>query len=124
MNKYNLNYYETMNNANEYFDILEDNIYTVKAELKDKPDELQNVLYQMQTDYETLLELEDRLNIFLENNNYQMVCNQIVINEMYRILIKDALPDDDLEYISDYLDSITEYQLIEDVTNIIDKYNK
>ena len=124
MNKYNLDYYETMNNANEYFDILEDNIYTVKAELKDKPDELQNVLYQMQTDYETLLELEDRLNIFLENNNYQMVCNQIVINEMYRILIKDALPGDDLEYISDYLDSITEYQLIEDVTNIIDKYNK
>lgn len=124
MNKYNLNYYETMNNANEYFDILEDNIYMIKNELKDQPDELQNVLYQMQTDYDTLLELEDRLNIFLENNDYQMVCNQIVINEMYRILIKDALPDDDLEYISDYLDSITEYQLIEDVTNIIDKYNK
>lgn len=124
MNKYNLNYYETMNNANEYFDILEDNIYMIKNELKDQPDELQNVLYQMQTDYDTLLELEDRLNIFLENNDYQMVCNQLVINEMYRILIKDALPDDDLEYISDYLDSITEYQLIEDVTNIIDKYNK
>ena len=124
MNKYNLDYYETMNNANEYFDMLEDNIYTVKDELKDQPDKLQSVLYQMQTDYDTLLELEDRLNIFLENNNYQMVCNQIVINEMYRILIKDALPDDDLEYISDYLDSITEYQLIEDVTNIIDKYNK
>lgn len=124
MNKYNLDYYETMNNANEYFDILEDNIYTVKDEFKDQPDKLQSVLYQMQTDYDTLLELEDRLNIFLENNNYQMVCNQIVINEMYRILIKDALPDDDLEYISDYLDSITEYQLIEDVTNIIDKYNK
>ena len=124
MNKYNLNYYETMNNANEYFDMLEDNIYMIKNELKDQPDELQIVLYQMQTDYDTLLELEDRLNIFLENNDYQMVCNQIVINEMYRILIKDALPDDDLEYISDYLDSITEYQLIEDVTNIIDKYNK
>jgi hypothetical protein len=124
MNKYNLNYYETMNNANEYFDILEDNIYMIKSELKDQPDELQNVLYQMQTDYDTLLELEDRLNVFLENNNYQMVCNQIVINEMYRILIKDALPDDDLEYILDYLDSITEYQLIEDVTHIIDKYNK
>jgi hypothetical protein len=124
MNKYNLNYYETMNNANEYFDILEDNIYMIKNELKDQPDELQSVLYQMQTDYDTLLELEDRLNIFLENNDYQMVCNQLVINEMYRILIKDALPDDDLEYISDYLDSITEYQLIEDVTNIIDKYNK
>lgn len=124
MNKYNLNYYETMNNANEYFDILEDNIYMIKNELKDQPDELQSVLYQMQTDYDTLLELEDRLNIFLENNDYQMVCNQIVINEMYRILIKDALPDVDLEYISDYLDSITEYQLIEDVTNIIDKYNK
>lgn len=124
MNKYNLNYYETMNNANEYFDILEDNIYMIKNELKDQPDELQNALYQMQTDYDTLLELEDRLNIFLENNDYQMVCNQLVINEMYRILIKDALPDDDLEYISDYLDSITEYQLIEDVTNIIDKYNK
>jgi hypothetical protein len=124
MNKYNLNYYETMENANEYLDMIEDNIYMIKNELKDQPDKLQSVLYQMQTDYETLLELEDRLNVFLENNNYQMVCNQIVINEMYRILIKDALPDDDLEYILDYLDSITEYQLIEDVTHIIDKYNK
>lgn len=124
MNKYNLNYYETMENANEYLDMIEDNIYMIKNELKDQPDKLQSVLYQMQTDYEALLELEDRLNVFLENNNYQMVCNQIVINEMYRILIKDALPDDDLEYILDYLDSITEYQLIEDVTHIIDKYNK
>lgn len=123
MNKYNLNYYETMDNANEYFDMLEDNLYTIKTNLKDQPEQLQNVLYQMQTDYETLLELEDRLNLFLENNDYQNICNQLVINEMFRILIKDALPDDDLEYISDYLNSISENQLIEDVTKLIDKYN-
>ena len=123
MNKYNLNYYETMDNANEYFDMLEDNLYTIKTNLKDQPEQLQNVIYQMQTDYETLLELEDRLNLFLENNDYQNVCNQLVINEMFRILIKDALPDDDLEYISDYLNSISENQLIEDVTKLIDKYN-
>lgn len=123
MNKYNLNYYETMDNANEYFDMLEDNLYTIKTNLKDQPEQLQNVIYQMQTDYETLLELEDRLNLFLENNDYQNICNQLVINEMFRILIKDALPDDDLEYISDYLNSISENQLIEDVTKLIDKYN-
>jgi hypothetical protein len=123
MNKYNLDYYETMNNANEYLDMLEDNMETIKFELKDNPEQLEKTLYRMQNDHETLLHLEDMLNMFLENNDYQNVCNQLVINEMFRILITDALPEDDLGYVSDYLMDINENQLIEDVTRVIEKYN-
>ena len=61
INKFNLNYYETMEIANEYLDVLEDNMTTLKNELKDNPEELDNILTLMQTDVETILELNDKL---------------------------------------------------------------
>ena len=46
------------------------------------------------------------------------------MNEMIYILIRDVLPENDLEYISDYLESMSEAQLVEEVTRVIDNYNK
>lgn len=122
-NKFGLNYYETMENANEYLDILEDNIKMIKNELKDNPEELENVLTLMQQDVETIWELDDRLYFHLERNDYQGVCNQLVINDMFNILVKDALPERDLEYLNDYLTEMSEEKLISYVTSFIEKYN-
>ena len=122
-NKFNLNYYEAMENANEYLDMIEDNLATMKNELVDNPEELEKVLTLMQEDYETMLQLDDMLYMHLEQNDYQNVCNQLVINDMFNILIKDALPERDLGYLSDYLEEMSEEKLIEETTRFIEKYN-
>ena len=123
MNKYNLNYYETMENANEYLDMIEDNLETMKNELVDSPEELEKALTLMQEDHETILQLNDMLYMYLEQNDYQNVCNQLVINDMFNILIKDALPERDLGYLSNYLEEMSEEKLIEETTRFIEKYN-
>lgn len=123
MNKYNLNYYETMENANEYLDMIEDNLETMKNELVDSPEELEKVLTLLQEDHETILQLTDMLYMYLEQNDYQNVCNQLVINDMFNILIKDALPERDLGYLSNYLEEMSEEKLIEETTRFIEKYN-
>lgn len=123
MNKYNLNYYEAMENANEYLDMIEDNLATMKNELADNPEELEKLLTLMQEDHETILQLTDMLYIHLEQNDYQNVCNQLVINDMFNILIKDALPERDLGYLSNYLEEMSEEKLIEETTRFIEKYN-
>lgn len=123
MNKYNLNYYETMENANEYLDMIEDNLETMKNELVDSPEELEKMLTLLQEDHETILQLTDMLYMYLEQNDYQNVCNQLVINDMFNILIKDALPERDLGYLSNYLEEMSEEKLIEETTRFIEKYN-
>ena len=122
-NKFNLNYYEAMENANEYLDMIEDNLEIMKNELADSPEELEKVLTLMQEDHETILQLTDMLYMHLEQNDYQNVCNQLVINDMFNILIKDALPERDLGYLSNYLEEMSEEKLIEETTRFIEKYN-
>jgi hypothetical protein len=43
---------------------------------------------------------------------------------MLNIFYRDAIPEQDLGYISDYLEEISERQLIEDVTDLIDGFIK
>ena len=123
-NKYNLNYYETMEVANIWLDRMEDDIAYLQSKFKDNPEQLEKGLESMKTNYESILHFEDMLNLYLEIGDHQSVSNQLVMNEMLLMLIRDVLPDTDLSYIDDYLESISERQLIEDVTRIIDKYNK
>ena len=112
-----------MENANEYLDMIEDNLETMKNELVDSPEELEKMLTLMQEDHETILQLTDMLYMYLEQNDYQNVCNQLVINDMFNILIKDALPERDLGYLSNYLEEMSEEKLIEETTRFIEKYN-
>ena len=114
MNKYNLDFYETLITANEYFDEIEDVINVLNYAYKDEPEKLQQILLSMQNDHEGLLVMEDRLNMFLENNEYQDVCNQLVIIEIMCILMKDAIPENDLGYVADYLESLSEDQLLQE----------
>ena len=121
-NKYNIDFYETMINANEYFDDIEDLITSAKELLGDKPETWELFTSNIVKD-DDILYLEDQLNRYLEANDYQKVSDQLVINELTYILVRDAIPENDLEYVTDYLCSMSEDKLIEDVTRIIDKYN-
>ena len=121
-NKYGIDFYETMINANEYFDDIEDLITSAKELLGDKPETWELFTSNIVKD-DDILYLEDQLNRYLEANDYQKVSDQLVINELTYILVRDAIPENDLEYVTDYLCSMSEDKLIEDVTRIIDKYN-
>ena len=123
VNKFNLDYLEAMNNANDYLDALEDNLKFLQNNFKDNPEQLENILTLMKEDTETILELEDQLNMFLEQNQYQNVCNQLIITDMYHILVRDVLPDGDFECITEYLESMSEEKLIE-LLNALKRNNR
>ena len=123
-NKYNLDYYETMDVANEYLDRIEDEFNIVLNKYKGDSEKLEEVLNKVKTNFEPILHSEDMLYLYLGSGDYQSVCNQLVMREMLNIFYRDALPEQDLGYISDYLEDISESQLIEDVTDLIDNFIK
>lgn len=123
-NKYNLDYYETMDVANEYLDRIEDELNIVLNKYKGDSEKLEEALNKVKTNFEPILHSEDMLYLYLGSGDYQSVCNQLVMREMLNIFYRDALPEQDLGYISDYLEEISERQLIEDVTDLIDDYIK
>ena len=122
-NKYNIDYYETMIVANYYLDEIEDMIYGAKELLKDEPEKFEIFLNNFINNNEQILYLEDKLNIYLESNDYQKVSDQLIINELTHIIIKDAIPENDLGYASDYLCELNEREVINKVTRLIDDYN-
>lgn len=121
-NKYNLDWLETMDVANRYLDILEDNMKVIYNSLKDNPEQLEKTLTLMKNDKETRYKMNDDLYMFLEKNDYQSVCNQLILIEMFDMFTKDVLPGTNVGDIEYYIESIGEDQLIEDVTRIIDNY--
>jgi len=121
-NKYNLDYYETMNIVSDFVDTIEDNLNFITKALKDQPEELEVIIQQMKEDTDTILALEDKLNMFLETKQYQEVCNQLIINTAFHIYVRDVLPECDTEFLEGYLESLSEQMVINDVTKIIDKY--
>jgi hypothetical protein len=123
-NKYNLDYYETMDVANEYLDRIEDEFNMVLNKYKGDSEKLEEALNKVKNNFEPILHSEDMLYLYLESGDYQSVCNQLVMREMLNIFYRDAIPEQDLGYISDYLEEISERQLIEDVTDLIDGFIK
>ena len=123
-NKYNLDYYETMDVANEYLDRIEDEFNMVLNKYKGDSEKLEEALNKVKNNFEPILHSEDMLYLYLDSGDYQSVCNQLVMREMLNIFYRAAIPEQDLGYISDYLEDISESQLIEDVTDLIDDFIK
>lgn len=115
-NKYNLDFYLTMEVVNNQLDTLEDELTGILKE-----DKMIEETKQIFTD--KILHLEDILNIHLERGEYQLTCNQLVINEMMNILVNNVLPERDMDSLIEYVESLAEIKLIEEVTRFIDKYN-
>ena len=123
-NKYGIDFYETMDVANSYLDLLEDNINSLKNKYIDKPEKLENELNCMKNDYDKVYHFEDLLYVYLDAQDYQSVANQLVMIDMLHAMMRDVLPSTDLSDLSDYLESLSERQLIDEVTRVIDKFNE
>ena len=89
-----------------------------------KNGKLEKIIEQVRSNHEPLYHADDLMHIYLNSGDYQSVCNQTVIREIVYMFYRDVLPETQLDYIDDYLQSITEAQLIEDVTELIDNYKK
>ena len=124
MNKYNLDFNEAMNFANEYFDVIEDNLNCIKEQLKDNPEHLEVILNEMKMDSETVMELDRRSYEYLAHEEYQLFLNQILLNDMYMIFVDNILPGDDLTELESYLEDLREEQVIQEITDTIDNFIK
>ena len=117
-NKYNLDFYETMNMVNAHLDYLTDYLTDLRRYYENKESMIEAV---MSIRDELVMEFEDKLNKYMEEESYQEVCYQLVTNEMFYMFINDVVPEDDITYLEDYVDSLSEEMLIEDVTEFIDR---
>lgn len=124
MNKYKLDFNEAMNFANDYFDIIEDNLNCIKEQLKDDPEQLEVILNEMKMDSETVMELDQRSYEHLVHEEYQLFLNQILLNDMYMIFVDNVLPGDNLTELESYLENLREEQVIQEITDTIDNFNK
>ena len=120
-NKYRIDFYRTIEVGYQYLDYLEDTFNSLRNECS--KEEFQAALEGLKLDTESLLTLEDSLNMFLENNYYQEAADQLIVLEIAHMMIRDVLPEDNLDYVEEYLNSISEEQFIEDITRVIDRYN-
>lgn len=123
-NKYNLDFNEAMDELNDYVDVIEDNMNTIRDELKDNPEYLEVILNEMKNDTSTIDELEQKAAVHLLNEEYQLFMNQMILNDIYMMFIKEVLPGDDLSLLELYIESFSEDNVIEQMTKIIDTYLK
>lgn len=121
-NKYNLDFNEAMDELNDYVDVIEDNMNTIRDELKDNPEYLEVILNEMKNDTNILDELEQKAALHLLNEEYQLFMNQMILNDIYMMFIKEVLPGDDLSLLEFYIESFSEDNVIEQMTKIIDSY--
>ena len=121
-NKYNLDFNLAMDNVNDYYDVIEDNMNIIKKELKDNPEHLEVVLNQMKNDSETMDDLEKKALVYLIEGDYQSFFEQLLLNDIYMVFIEEILPGDDLSLLEFYIESFNEEEIINEVNMIIDSY--
>ena len=112
-NKYNLDFYIATECMNNYLDLLEDN-YTnqYKAFIGDK-----NAIEELKKDKYLL---DNIVNQYVKTGRYQEAFNTLMVNTMYGMFISVMEKDGDMSYIIDYVDSVDEELLINDVTKFFD----
>lgn len=121
-NKYNLDFNLAMDNVNDYYDVIEDNMNIIKKELKDNPEHLEVVLNQMKNDSETMDNLEKKALVYLIEGDHQSFFEQLLLNDIYMVFIEEILPGDDLSLLEFYIESFNEEEIINEVNMIIDSY--
>ena len=122
MNKYNLDFYESMEVANGYMDKLDDELHELKDSCKNEPEKLEYKLYEFKEEYtREIFNFEEMIDVYLEMKDYQSVCNTLVLYSMLEIMLRGN--EIDISEVEDYLESISEEMLIYDTITIIDRYN-
>lgn len=121
-NKYNLDFNLAMDNVNDYYDVIEDNMNAIKKELKDNPEHLEVILNEMKNDSETMDDLEKKALVYLIEGDHQSFLEQLLLNDIYMVFIEEILPGDDLSLLEFYIESFNEEEIIYKVNMIIDSY--
>lgn len=121
-NKYNLDFNLAMDNVNDYYDVIEDNMNAIKKELKDNPEHLEVILNEMKNDSETMDDLEKKALVYLIEGDHQSFLEQLLLNDIYMVFIEEVLPGDDLSLLEFYIESFNEEEIIYKVNMIIDSY--
>lgn len=122
MNKYNLDFYESMEVANGYMDKLDDELHELKDSCKNEPEKLEYKLYEFKEEYtREIFNFEEMIDVYLETKDYQSVCNTLVLYSMLEIMLKGN--EINMSEVEDYLESISEEMLIYDTITVIDRYN-
>ena len=126
MNKYNLDFYESMEVANGYMDKLDDEIHELKESCKNEPEKLEYKLYEFKEEYtRELFNFEEMVDIYLSRKGCllapQSVCNILVLYSMLEIMLRGN--EIDITEVEEYLESISEEMLIYDTITVIDRHN-
>lgn len=113
-NKYNLDFYIVTECMNNYLDLLEDsytNEYKAFVGNRIAIEELKQDKYL----------LDNIVNQYVRTGKYQEAFNTLMVNTMYGMFISVVMENNgDMGYIIDYVDSVDEELLINDVTEFFD----
>lgn len=120
-NKFELKFEDAINCANVYLDEMQDVMNMIK-EQKQNEEELEVVLLEIANDEESHRKMVDAADKYLKEEMYQAYLNQRIMNELYRRLVNEVLPGDNFEPLVEYLESLTEEEIINKITSEIEAH--
>ena len=118
MNKYNLDFYKSMEIANRYKDKLYDELHELKDLFKNEPEKMEYKLYEFKEKYiREKNNFEEMIDVYLETKDYQSVGNTLVLFSMLEIMLRDN--EINMAGVEDYLELISEEMLMYDFPHSI-----
>ena len=128
-NKYNLNYFEALDEVNDYLDRIEDDIVSITQNVN--LEQYEFIINILKTKYGRLIQqFDEEIDNYLNCEKYQLAFNCLLIVNLIYVLITilssdielECLSEYTLECLGDYLAGLTEPELIDNVTQIIEGY--
>lgn len=114
MNKYNLDFYKSMEIANRYKDKLYDELHELKDLFKNEPEKMEYKLYEFKEKYiREKNNFEEMIDVYLETKDYQSVGNTLVLFSMLEIMLRNN--EIDMAGVEDYLESMYEEMFFYDI---------
>ena len=119
-NKYKLRFESSMNEAYNYVDKLEDIVNNLKEQLS--PEEFYQELNDIANNEQAYDNMIESAELALNDGYYNAYLTQSLINFVYRIMVDEVIPNRlEVDIIRDYLDELTEEEVIEMTTEIIER---
>lgn len=118
-NKYKLNFESAMNKAYDYADKIEDTVNKLRQE-SENDEEFYEVLCKITNDKQAYENMKESAERAIENGYYNAYLTQSLINYVYEIFTTIIVPNKmDIDEIREYLDDLTEEEVITLATDII-----
>ena len=118
-NKYNLNFESAMNEAYKYADKIEDTVNKLKQD-SETDEEFYEVLCKITNDKQAYENMKESAERAIDNGYFNAYLTQSLINYVYEIFTTIIVPNKmDIDEIREYLDDLTEEEVITLATDII-----